>query len=165
MDGSMTDIELIREAADIIGREGLWTYGKVSALADDIDGIGYVSIGHVDNTIKATKQELIYTCSCDAYLAKIAELEAQLSAIRQAVDVAPPQQPYNKRKIADELIATAQGNSYYGNALYDALDVAEGKDKEMLHRYLHGSELTSDRIALQDFANRLVQQPEQGSEK
>jgi hypothetical protein len=61
---------------------------------------------------------------------------------------------YDHKRIADELDATANGDSYYGNALYVALDLpwATYNDKAMLHRYLHGSELKTDRHRLQDFA-------------
>jgi hypothetical protein len=61
---------------------------------------------------------------------------------------------YDHNQIAKELEATASGCSYYGNALYVAIDLpwATQKHKEMLHRYLHGSELSSDRFTLQDFA-------------
>jgi hypothetical protein len=61
---------------------------------------------------------------------------------------------YDHTQIAKELEATANGDSYYGNALYVAMDMpwTTQKHKEMLHRYLHGSELSSDRFMLQDFA-------------
>ena len=66
----MTDIELIREAADWICPEYRLNCAaeesksrELRALADRMEA----------------KQELIYTCSCDAYLAKIAELKAQLA--------------------------------------------------------------------------------------
>lgn len=61
---------------------------------------------------------------------------------------------YDNVQIAKELEATANGESYYGNALYVALDLpwATANDKAMLHRYLHGSELKTDRHRLQDFA-------------
>lgn len=97
MDGSMTDIELIREAADILGREGLWTYGKVSALYDRADRM-------------EAKQELIYTCSCDAYLAKIAELEAQLAELLDAhqkiISEGDYTAPEGMKRIALEAIAS-----------------------------------------------------------
>jgi hypothetical protein len=61
---------------------------------------------------------------------------------------------YDHKQIAKELEATANGDSYYGNALYVALDLpwTTQNDKSMLHRYLHGSELKTDRNRLQDFA-------------
>ena len=67
---------------------------------------------------------------------------------------------YDDERIAHELEQTAQGYSYYGNSLYVALDipVATDADKRMLHRYLHGSELSTDRIRLQDLAIRIRQQ-------
>jgi len=61
---------------------------------------------------------------------------------------------YDNKKIAKELYATAQGDSYYGNALYTALDFPfiTRNDRECLFRYLNGSELLSDRFRLQDIA-------------
>ena len=64
---------------------------------------------------------------------------------------------YNSAKIAKELQATADGNSYYGNALYVALDHPEAtkNDKQMIMRYLYGSELLADRFRLQDLAIKI----------
>lgn len=61
---------------------------------------------------------------------------------------------YDHKKIADELEATAQGQSYFGNALYVAIELpwTTKNDRAMLHRYMHGSELLSDRTRLQEFA-------------
>ena len=55
----MTDIELIREAADIIGREGLWTYGKVSALCDQADRMEAKSRPVPDNVISGACYDLM----------------------------------------------------------------------------------------------------------
>jgi hypothetical protein len=62
--------------------------------------------------------------------------------------------PYDNKQIAKELQATAQGDSYYGNALYVALDFPflSKKDKDCLHRYMQGAELRKDRFQLQDIA-------------
>ena len=67
---------------------------------------------------------------------------------------------YDEKQIAHELDQTALGHSYYGNSLYVALDmpVADKADKEMLHRYLHGSELLTDRYVLQQLAIKIRQQ-------
>ena len=61
---------------------------------------------------------------------------------------------YDHQQIAKELEATANGESYYGNALYVAMELpwTSANDRQMLQRYLHGSELLSDRMRLQDFA-------------
>ena len=61
---------------------------------------------------------------------------------------------YDHKQIAKELEATANGDAYYGNSLYVALDLpwTTQNDKSMLHRYLLGSELKTDRNRLQDFA-------------
>jgi hypothetical protein len=67
---------------------------------------------------------------------------------------------YDDERIAQELEQTAQGCAYYGNALYVAMDipVADEADKRMLHRYLHGSELLTDRFLLQDLAIKIRKQ-------
>ena len=52
----------IAETANVVASNG----AMKSALADDIDGIGYVSIGHVDNTIKATKLDGIAPTQANA---------------------------------------------------------------------------------------------------
>ena len=64
---------------------------------------------------------------------------------------------YNNKQIALELEATAEGISYYGNALYVALDhpATTANDRQMLRRYLYGSELSSDRFRLQDLAIKI----------
>lgn len=64
---------------------------------------------------------------------------------------------YDLKRIAFELDATANGISYYGNALYVALDLPEitAKEKSMLNRYLYGSELSNDRFLLQELAIKL----------
>lgn len=61
---------------------------------------------------------------------------------------------YDYKQIARELNATASGESYYGNSLYVSLDMPwiTKQDALMLHRYLHGSELSSDRFKLQNLA-------------
>lgn len=66
---------------------------------------------------------------------------------------------YNHQQIGLELQKTAAGDSYYGNALYVALDMPElsSEEKDVLHRYLHGSELTTDRMRLQEIAIKVVE--------
>lgn len=57
-------------------------------------------------------------------------------------------------KLHNKLQAIAQGESFYGQALYDALEhpITTKNDKSMLMRYLYGSELTNDRMRLQDLS-------------
>ena len=57
-------------------------------------------------------------------------------------------------QLHDKLQAVAQGDSFYGEALYEALEhpLTTKNDKSMLMRYLYGSELTSDRMRLQELA-------------
>lgn len=144
------------------------------AVADDLEFLQYrntmamrIRLLSILDTVKgapAQKANIVVSDSMpsEKLIVSSGKIKPDGSNCVMVTNIAPAKQPYNKRKIADELTATAQGDSYYGNALYVALDLAEGKDKEMLHRYLHGSELTSDKFALQEFANRLAQQPEQG---
>lgn len=61
-------------------------------------------------------------------------------------------------KLSNKLNAIASGESFYGNALYQAIeldDILTTEDKRMLHRYMHGSELTADRFRLQDLVIKL----------
>lgn len=62
---------------------------------------------------------------------------------------------YDNKKIADELEATANGSSYFGNALCVARDFpwTTHNDKAMLTRYMFGSELLTDKARLIEFAN------------
>jgi hypothetical protein len=66
---------------------------------------------------------------------------------------------YTNIKIADELIKTALNESYYGNALYVAMDFPclTESDKRCLHRYLHGSQLNLDHVQLQEIANKIME--------
>lgn len=61
---------------------------------------------------------------------------------------------YDLHQIAKELDLTANGESYYGNALYVAMDLPfiTKNDKACLMRYLYRGELSSDRFKLQDIA-------------
>jgi hypothetical protein len=60
---------------------------------------------------------------------------------------------YNLKQIAKELQATAQGEAFFGNALYVARDlpIVSGNTKDMLTRWLHGTQTNADRFRLQDF--------------
>lgn len=82
-------------------------------------------------------------------------------ALEQPEPVEPPSNKYNNKRIAWELERTAMGDGYYGNALYVAMDMAQTTqtDREMLHRYLHGSNLTTDHVKLQDLAMRIYTAP------
>jgi len=61
---------------------------------------------------------------------------------------------YDHIQIAKELEAIALGSSYFGNALYVAMDLpwTTKNDRDMLARYMYGSELKTDSKRLQDFA-------------
>ncbi len=62
-------------------------------------------------------------------------------------------------KLSDKLNAIAAGSAFYGEALraaYETETVSE-KDKQILSRYMHGSELSSDRFRLQDLAIKLLE--------
>jgi hypothetical protein len=66
---------------------------------------------------------------------------------------------YGPQKIAEELIKTALGESYYGNALYVAMDfpcVTED-EKRCLHRWMHGANTKTDHVTLQDIAYKIME--------
>lgn len=86
--------------------------------------------------------------------------EPAIAAIRKVLEQPkqePPANKYNEKRIAWELERTAMGDGYYGNSLYVALDMPQATkaDKDMLHRYLHGSNLVIDHVRLQDLALRI----------
>lgn len=63
-------------------------------------------------------------------------------------------------KLSDKLHAIANADCFYGEALYSAYEldkVVTKKDKYMLHRYMHGAELTTDRFRLQILAIKLAE--------
>lgn len=59
---------------------------------------------------------------------------------------------YTALKIAQELQATAQGDAYFGNALYVARDLpcVTKNDIQCLNRWLNGTQTSVDRFRLQD---------------
>ena len=63
---------------------------------------------------------------------------------------------YDEARIAHELRLTASGQSYYGNALYVALDIpcitASPEHKTAIQRYLRGTQIATDHIRLQEAA-------------
>lgn len=67
---------------------------------------------------------------------------------------------YDSKQIARELQATAQGDAYYGNALYVARDMPQitGNDRDCLTRWLFGTQTSSDRFRLQDIAIEIAKQ-------
>ena len=77
------------------------------------------------------------------------------------VDVNVRQQPetkYGPKQIARELIATALGKAYYGNALYVAKDIPVLTDEErwVIYRWLDGSQCGMDHVELQHIANKIA---------
>ena len=62
---------------------------------------------------------------------------------------------YDHKQIADELEATANGTSYFGNALYVARDFpwTTHNDRALLTRYLHGTASVGDKAKLIEFAH------------
>jgi hypothetical protein len=90
-----------------------------------------------------------------------------ITAIKAALAVqsAPVQEPisnkYNDNRIAWELARTAMGDGYYGKALYEAMDMPQTtkNDREVLHRYMCGSNLKTDHVKLQDLAMRICATP------
>lgn len=62
---------------------------------------------------------------------------------------------YNAVTIANELNATALGESYHGNALYVARDIpcVTHNDVQCLNRWLNGTNTTSDGWRLQEISS------------
>ena len=65
---------------------------------------------------------------------------------------------YGPKQIAKELIATALGVAYHGNALYVAKDIPVLTDEErhVILRYLDGSQCGTDHIELQHIAHKIA---------
>lgn len=74
------------------------------------------------------------------------------------VETAPPaREKYGPKQIAKELMATALGKAYYGNALYVAKDIPVLTDEErfVLLRWLDGSQCGTDWRELQLIAHKI----------
>jgi len=69
---------------------------------------------------------------------------------------------YTANKIAEELIKTAQGDAYYGNALYVARDFhcITCNDYDCLNRWIFGNQRAGDSIRLMDIANEIIKTEE-----
>lgn len=69
---------------------------------------------------------------------------------------------YDRKQIAFELQATAQGDAYYGNALYVARDLPETtlNDKQCLTRWMYGTQTSEDRFRLQDIVINVMREDE-----
>ena len=66
---------------------------------------------------------------------------------------------YDNNQIAKELIATALGEAYHGNALYVSLDfspILTEEEKRVIHRWLGGFQYGNDHIELQHIANKIA---------
>lgn len=65
---------------------------------------------------------------------------------------------YSLRQIAKELIATALGKCYCGNALYVARDLPGLEDDErwVIDRWLEGDQCGTDHIRLQEIAHKIA---------
>ena len=65
---------------------------------------------------------------------------------------------YDKIQIAKELIATALGEAYHGNALYVAKDIPVLTDDErwVIFRWLNGSQVATDSMRLQDISHKIA---------
>lgn len=65
---------------------------------------------------------------------------------------------YGPRQIARELIATARGDAYHGNALYVAMDFPGLSDEQrrVISRYLHGTQCGTDHVALDRIAVQIA---------
>jgi hypothetical protein len=65
---------------------------------------------------------------------------------------------YDRKQIARELIATALGKAYYGNALYVAQDIPglTYEERCVICRYLEGVNHGLDHVELQNIANKIA---------
>ena len=64
---------------------------------------------------------------------------------------------YSKSQIGVELLRTAQGKAFYGNALKSALDLGLTTNQHAtVNRYLIGADNSSDRFTLQRLAYDLI---------
>ena len=88
------------------------------------------------------------------------EVEVPASHVPEA-DFGDIEQLKNDNRIARDLERTAMGDGYYGKSLYEAMDMPQTtkKDREMLHRYMCGSNLKTDHVKLQDLAMRIYADP------
>lgn len=64
----------------------------------------------------------------------------------------------DKIQIAKELIETALGNSYFGNALYVAKDIPilTDEERQVIGRFLNGQDCGTDHVGLQQIAHRIA---------
>jgi hypothetical protein len=72
---------------------------------------------------------------------------------------------YDKKMISEELTQTALGTSYFGNSLYVARDIPclDNGDKEVLNRWLAGTNVANDSWRLQDIANKIKAEADKDS--
>lgn len=65
---------------------------------------------------------------------------------------------YDAKRVAKELIATALGEAYHGNALYVAKDIPGLAEEErwVILRYLDGTQCGTDHIELQHIAHKIT---------
>lgn len=73
-------------------------------------------------------------------------------------DVVEVKPRYGLKQIAKELVATALGEAYYGNALYVAMDIPglTEDERHVLKRYLDGTQSGTDHCALQQIAAKIA---------
>lgn len=77
------------------------------------------------------------------------------------------QPKYDTTAIAAQLVQTALGHAWHGNALRVAKDMPglDAEDRAVLDRYATGSQRGTDHAALQDIARRIYRAPLQGFTK
>lgn len=70
---------------------------------------------------------------------------------------------YDLSRVADELDTTAEGISYYGNALYVAqdFDFLNDFDRAILRRWLNGSQTKADCFSLFHIATKIREKGKQ----
>jgi hypothetical protein len=74
----------------------------------------------------------------------------------QFVNVNTKGDKYDAAQVAREILATARGEAYYGNALYVAMDmpciIAAPEQRHAIARYLKGTQICTDHIRLSEAA-------------
>lgn len=84
--------------------------------------------------------------------------EEQRNECRVDRPVMPRPERYGPKQIAHELLETALGRAYYGNALYVAQDIPVLTDEErwVIYRWLNGSQCGTDWRELQMIAHKIA---------
>lgn len=143
-------------------------------VADDFDlyaamaqfGYAYLKRRCIEDSERIDTTNQIVELERDLGMAKITieQLRSRLETTEaaymdlEAKYLALTKPKYGNHKIAGELIATALGDAYFGNALYVAKDIPglTEDDRQVILRFLDGTNGGTDHVKLQDIANRIM---------